>query len=420
MGSEHGKRNRALIYATASIRSAATGLIGVLAGIYLARIHLSAGEIGAIITAGLAGGAAAALLATVAADNLGRRRFLFAVALLSALGGFVLAAGTSAILLAGAAFFGMLNGMGKDRGAAVAIEQAILPSTAPDERRTSVFAFYSVLQSASAAAGALMAGLPDLRHRFDPAMPEASALRIMIVVYAAMMGAAAMLYLGLTQEVEIYSPPAGARVSPQTRDTLVKLSALFSLDSLGGGFLTHALISLFFVERFGVSAGAVATLFFCASIANALSQLLAPLLARRIGLINTMVFTHLPSNVLLMLVAIAPNFALAAALFLLRESMVQMDVPARQSYVMAVVKPEERTFAAGVTGLVRLGGWAVAPGLAGVMMQGVSLGAPLIVGAALKAVYDALLFRSFRHLKPPEEKSPEAATGEKPARKARS
>lgn len=404
MDPEHGWRNRSLIYAAASLRSAATGLTGVVAGIYLARIHLSAGEIGTIITAGLAGGAVAALLATVAGDNFGRRRFLFAVALLSAIGGFVFAAGTSTILLAGAAFFGMLNGMGKDRGAAVAIEQAILPSTAPDERRTSVFAFYSVLQSASAAAGALMAGLPDLMHRFDPAMPEEVALRAMIVGYAMIMGAVALLYLGLTQRVEIYSPPAGARVSPETRDTLVKLSALFALDSIGGGFLTQALISLFFVERFGVSAGAVAMVFFCAGIANAVSQLIAPVLARRIGLINTMVFTHLPSNITLMLVAVVPNFPLAAALFLVRESMVQMDVPARQSYVMAVVKPEERVFAAGVTGLVRLGGWATAPGLAGVLMQGVSLGMPLIVGSAFKALYDILLFRSFRHLKPPEEK----------------
>jgi MFS family permease len=419
MTAEHGKRNRSLIYAAASLRSAATGLSGVMVGIYLARLHLGAGTIGAIITAGLAGGAGAALLATVAADNLGRRRFLFSLALMSSLGGLVLAAGGHTLLLAGAAFFGMLNGMGKDRGAPVAIEQAILPSTAPDEQRTSVFAFYNVVQSASAAVGALLAGLPDLIHRSDPAIPEVEALRAAMLLYAALMGATALLYIGITREVEIYSPPVGMRISPETRAVLVKLSALFALDSVGGGFLTQALISLFFVERFGVGAATVAALFFCASIANALSQLVAPILARRIGLINTMVFTHLPSNALLMMVAIAPNFPLAAALFLVRESMVQMDVPARQSYVMAVVRPEERTFAAGVTGLVRLGGWAVAPGLAGILMQSVSLGTPLIVGPALKAVYDILLFRSFRHLKPPEERIHEAAP-EEPARKAQS
>ncbi len=414
MDLEHGRRNRFLIYAATSLRSVATGLVGVMVGIYLARIHLSTSAIGVVITSGLVGGAGAALLASVAADNLGRRRFLLSLAVLSCIGGLVLAAGGSTVVLAGAAFFGMLNGMGKDRGAGVAIEQAILPSTAADEKRTSIFAFYNVLKSASAALGALLAGLPELIHRLG-AIPESSALRIMIVVYAALMGAMALLYLGLSEDVEVHGPPVAMRISPETRAVLTKLSALFALDSFGGGFLTQALISLFFVERFGVGAGAVAALYFCANLANAVSQLLAPMLARRIGLINTMVFTHLPANVLLMLVAIAPNFPLAAALFLLRESMVQMDVPARDSYVMAVVRPEERTFASGVTGLVRLGGWALAPGVAGVMMQGVSLGMPLVVGPALKVVYDVLLFRSFRHLKPPEEMTQRPQPSGRPA-----
>jgi MFS family permease len=404
------RRDRFLIYATAFVRSAATGLSGVLAGIYLARLGFSATLIGVVVTVGLAGGALATLLATVAADALGRRRFLFALAVFAAAGGFVVALGSNEALIAVAAFFGTLNGMGKDRGAAVAIEQAILPSTTSDERRTSVFAFYNVLQSVGMALGALMAGMPSLIERFS-AISELGAMRATMMVYAALMAAMALLYVALSGDVEVWVGRGIARVSPETRRVVTKLSALFALDSTGGGFLTQALVSLFFVERFGVGAATVGALFFAASVANALSQLAAPILARRIGLINTMVFTHLPANVLLMVVAVAPTFPVAAALFLIRECMVQMDVPARQSYVMAVVRPEERTFAAGVTGLVRLGGWAVSPVLAGAMMQGLALGSPLVAGPSLKIAYDLLLYWSFRRLKPPEEMAAPQAGG---------
>jgi MFS family permease len=404
----HGTRNRLIIYAATFVRSLATALIGVLVGIYLARLDLSKTAIGIIITAGLAGGAGAALLATIAADGFGRRRFLVLLTLLSAAGGFAVGFISNEALLAAAAFLGMVNGMGRDRGAALAVEQAILPSTAPDDRRTSIFAFYSVLQSVGAALGALAAGIPNLISRFG-GVSETPAMRIAIIVYAILMAATAFAYLGLTEEVEVYAASPGFRVSRETRDVLIKLSALFSLDSLGGGFLTQALISLFFVERFAVSAATVGLLYFGASIANAVSQLIAPILARRIGLINTMVFTHLPSSFLLMLVAIAPDFSIAAALFLAREALVQMDVPARNSYVMAVVRPEERTFASGVTGLVRLGGWAVAPGFAGLFMQGVSIATPLFIGPGMKIIYDLMLYRSFRHLKAPEERAREDA-----------
>lgn len=406
----NGTRNRILIYLATTLRSIATATVGVLVGIYLARLHLSASAIGVVIGAGLAGGALAALLATVSADALGRRRFLFALAALTAAGGFIVAFASNQFIIGAAAFFGMLNGMGKDRGAALAVEQAILPSTAPDEKRTSIFAFYNVLQSAGAAMGALMAGLPSLLVR-AAGMPETAAMRLAIALYAALIALTALFYLGLTEEVEVYAASTVARVSAETRGVLIKLSALFALDSLGGGFLTQALISLYLVERFGVSAASVGALYFGASAANAISQLIAPVLARRIGLVNTMVFTHLPSSIVLMLVPFAPNFPIAAALFLIRESMVQMDVPARQSYVMAVVKPDERTFASGVTGLVRLAGWAVAPSFAGLFMQGVSLSTPLFAGPALKIIYDLALYRQFRHLRPPEEIAKSQAPG---------
>ncbi len=186
---------------------------------------------------------------------------------------------------------------------------------------------------------------------------------------------------------------------------MTRISALFALDSLGGGFLTTAMLSLFFFTRFGVGEGVVGVLFFAARAANALSHVGAAWLARRIGLVNTMVFTHIPSSLLLVTVPFAPTFPIAAALFVLREGLVEMDVPTRQSYVMAVVRPEERTFASGVTHLVRLSAWAIAPGFAGLFMRGASLAAPLFIGAGMKIAYDVLLYSAFRSVRPPEESS---------------
>ncbi|MGH7857715.1 MAG: MFS transporter, partial [Candidatus Binatia bacterium] len=212
-----------------------------------------------------------------------------------------------------------------------------------------------------------------------------------------------LLYSRLSSSVE--APGGGKRLAltPHTRAVLQKISALFAVDGLAGGFLSTALLSYFFFLRFGVSEGVIGALFFGARLLNAISHLGAAWLARRIGLVNTMVFTHVPGSLLLVTVAFAPTFPVAAVLFLLREGLVQMDVPTRQSYVMAVVRPEERTVASGVTHLVRLVTWAVAPPLAGRFMQDVSLATPLVVGAAMKIVYDVLLYAAFRREKPPEE-----------------
>jgi hypothetical protein len=196
---------------------------------------------------------------------------------------------------------------------------------------------------------------------------------------------------------------AAATVGPESRRRITRISALFAVDSLAGGFLGSALVAYFFHVRFGADEIALAWMFAGARALNAASHLGAAWLARRIGLVNTMVFTHIPSSLLLATVAIAPDFGTAAILFLLREGLVEMDVPTRQSYVMAMVRPEERTFASGATNVVRLAGWAVAPSLAGQFMQSVALGAPLIVGAAMKIAYDVALYFSFRGIRPPEE-----------------
>jgi MFS family permease len=395
--------DRKLIYVAAFLRSLATGMAGVLLGIGLAKRGFGPGQTGAIVGAGLGGAAVAALVVTLTGDRIGRRRALVVLSLLGALGGLALALSSGVAVIGAAAFVGMVNGMGRDRGACLIIDQAILPATSSDAARTSAFAWYNVLQDAGHALGGLLAGLPALL-RVVLAMEEAAAFRVVLAGYAALLLATALVYAGLSAAIE---GPKGneqrIRVSPQSRGILWRISSLFALDSLAGGFLTTALLAFFFYERFGAGEVAVGMLFFGARVANAGSHLAAAWLARRIGLLNTMVFTHIPSSLLLMTVPFAPSFLVAAILFLLREGLVEMDVPTRQSYVMAMVRPEERTFASGITHLVRLGSWAAAPGFAGLLMRTFTLGTPLFVGAAMKIGYDILLFIAFRHQTPPEE-----------------
>lgn len=396
--------DRRRLYAAAFLRAVATGLMGVLLGLYLARRGFDAVAIGLVIGSGLSGAAAATLLVTFLGDRLGRRFTLIALAVLAALGGVALLLTEHLAAVCAVAFLGMVNGAGRDRAAALALEQAMLPGTTDDAGRTRTFAWYNVLQDGGHALGGLAAALPLVIAQLA-GTTELAGYGWTLGIYAALCLATGVLYLGLSAATDArpnhddWIPP----LAPESRRVLWRISGLFAVDSLAGGFLGVALLSYFFFESFGAGEMAIATLFFLARVANAVSHLAAAWLAARIGLINTMVFTHIPSSLMLIAVALVPEFWMAAALFLLREALVEMDVPTRQSYVMAAVRPEERTFAAGVTSLVRLGGWAVAPFAAGVLMQGISLATPLLIGAGMKIGYDLLLWRSFRDLKPPEE-----------------
>jgi predicted MFS family arabinose efflux permease len=289
----------------------------------------------------------------------------------------------------------MLNGMGRDRGAALIVEQAILPGTAPDRERARTFAVYNVFQDAGHGLGALLAGFPALLDRTFH-VPLENGYRAGLLLYALLLLLTALLYGRLAHD-PLPRPPS---LSPASRRIVTRISALFAIDAVGGGFLTSAYLSWFFHDRFGADVGAIALLFLGARVLNALSHVGAAWLARRIGLVNTMVFTHIPAGLLLVTVAYAPSFEVAAILFLLREGLVEMDVPTRQSYVMAVVRPEERVAASGITNIVRMGGWAVGPAVAGLLMPR----AALLVGAGLKISYDLLLYRAFRSVRPPEER----------------
>ena len=398
----------ALICAAAWLRSFGIGLLGVVLGVFLYREGLSTTAIGMVIAAGLAGAAAATAVVTIKADRLGRRRTLFALSLLTALGALPLVFHAGVPLLAPIAFVGMLNGMGTDRSAAFALEQAVIPGLVSDQRRTWSLAWYSVVLDSSGALGALAAGIPFLEHRFW-GIDLTTAYQTLFAGYVVLNLFSGVLYLFLTREVEIAHVTTRGReapaVSSETKSTVAKLSALFALDSLGGGLLTDALVSYWFFRRFGIAENKLALLFFLVHVLNALSHLGAAALARRIGLVKTMVFTHLPSSIFLIAAAIAPSAHWAVALFLLREALVEMDVPTRQSYVAAVVRPSERTFASGVTNLTRNLSWAASSSVAGVFMQRIAESAPLLLGGGLKIVYDLLLWRAFRHIAPPEERT---------------
>ena len=395
--------DRRIIFAASFLRAVANGLIGVLAGIYLSQLGFEPAAWGAVLGAGVAGTAFGAAGVMFWGDHLGRRRWLIALGVLAAAGGIVFAFSSQIVVLGVAAFFGMLNSLGKDRAAALALEQAILPSTGTEADRTRAFAWYNVVQDIGHALGAGLAAVSPLLREFAGLDPLDS-LRGAVVLYALLYAATAVLYLGLSKQAEAPADALRVKVSPGSRKILARMSALFALDSFAGGFQGSALFAYFFHAQFGVSEATVGMLFVGARIMNAFSHLGAAWLARRIGLVNTMVFTHTPSSILTFTIPFTGSFEVAAVLFLLREGLSEMDVPTRQSYLMAVVRPEERTFAGGVTNLARMCARAVAPVLAGSAMQALTLGAPIMAAAGLKVLYDALLFFSFRKVKPPEER----------------
>ena len=407
-------RDRRLIYAAAFLRSVAVGAVGVFAAIDLGARGFSVTAIGIVIGAGMAGGAMTTLLVGARADVwIGRRRLLMLLAALGAFGYAAVAWSMPLALLIACAFLGTVNAMGRDRGGLSALEQAMLPETVQPERRTWALAWYNLLLDVGHAVGALAGATPALlagAWRIDSDVAH----RVTFVLCALALGAGAILYAQLSPSLEAAAgtPSTTPPVTDDTRRRVRTLATLFFLDSLGGGFLGSALVAYWFFERYGLSEQQIAALFFAARGLNALSHLGAAWLAGRIGLVNTMVFTHLPSSLFLMAAPAAPAPGLAAGLFLAREGLVEMDVPTRQSYVLAIVRPEERTYASGITNLTRNLGWAAGPFIAGAVMQHVALAGPLLIGGSLKIVYDVLLYRAFRKIKPPEERA--QAEGRRP------
>ncbi len=389
-----------VIMAAASVRMLAYGFVSVILGLFLAELGYDGAGIGALFSIALAGGAVMTLALSLLADWIGRRRLLVLGSLLMAVAGAVLAATDQIVLLAGAAILGTISPSGKDVGPFLSLEQAAIPQTTAATHRTSAFAFYNMVGLGAGALGALATGVPPLLG-----VAPLLGYRAMLWAYAVAGLLLSALYLRLSPAVEAAAGRArrGDWTLPRSRGIVGRLAGLFSLDAFAGGFIVQSLLAYWFYLRFGVDGVALGGIFFGANLLSAASFLAAVPLARRIGLLNTMVFTHLPSNLLLMLVPLMPTVETAVVLYLVRNLLSQMDVPTRQSYTMAVVDPAERAAAAGVLSVARTGATAAAPILAGATLAAPALGLPFLVAGGLKVIYDLSILFTFRHIRPPEE-----------------
>ncbi len=395
----HSRRDVVLLFSARSIRLFAYGALSVVLALYLHEVGFTGAEIGLLFTLTLAGDAGISLWITTTADRIGRKRMLILGAWLMIMAGVVFSITGNVVLLVIAAVIGVISPSGNEIGPFLSLEQAALSQLLPSEGRTRAFAWYNLAGSLATASGALAGGFLSQTLR-NSGFSELASYKAVIIGYAACGFVLVALFSFLSANVEAATTvPVQQRVLGlhKSRGVVVKLSGLFALDAFAGGFIIQSMLAYWFHIKFGVDAGVLGSIFFGANILAGVSALLAVNIAKRIGLINTMVFTHIPSNVLLCLVPLMPNPALAIAMLLLRFSISQMDVPTRQSYTMAVVAPDERSAASGVTTIARSVGAAISPALSGVFLASpVLLSAPFFVAGGLKIVYDLLLYRSFR------------------------
>jgi len=403
-----------VLFSTRIVRLFAYGFLSVVLALYLAQFGLSEPQIGLLLTLTLVGDAIVSLWITSVADRLGRRRMLLVGAGLLVLAGLVFALSRNLVLLAAAAIIGTISPSGGEVGPSSALEQAALPQTAPDHERTALFAWYNLAGLVATALGALCGGALVAALQQLGSTPLES-YRAVLVGYALLGGVLAALFRRLSPGVE--APVFRPGVSGPTLDNsskrlfgldrsraiVLKLSALFMLDAFAGGLVVQSLIAYWFAVRFGVAPALLGGIFFGANLFAGISALVAARVAARFGLINTMVWTHMPSNVLLMLVPLMPTLPLAILVLLARFSISQMDVPTRQSYIVAVVDPRERAAASGVTTTARTAASAAGPLVTGVLMGASLLSVPFFLAGGLKLVYDLALYLSFRAIKPPEE-----------------
>jgi MFS family permease len=409
-----------LLFATRVVRLLAYGSLAVVLVLYLAEVGLREQEIGLLLTMTLVGDTAISLWITTRADRIGRKRMLIAGAALMLLGGLVFAVTDNFWLLLLAATVGVLSPSGNEVGPFLAIEQAALAERVAAEQRTRLFAWYQLAGAFATAAGSLACGAV-VQVLQGQAVPPLQSFRVVLFAYAAAGVLLAVFFLRLSPAAEAAVPaPAPAEVPicrgrfglHRSGGIVWRLSALFALDAFAGGFVLQSFVAYWFHIRFGADPATLGGIFFGANLLAGVSALAAAAIARRVGLLRTMVFTHVPSNFLLILVPLMPTLPWAVAVLLLRFAISQMDVPARQSYTAAVVSPDERSAAAGLTGVARTTGAALSPVLAGWLLGSPALaGGLFVVSGVLKLLYDGLLYRLFRGVLPPEEAAQRAGPG---------
>jgi MFS family permease len=402
-----------LLFVTRFARLFAYGSLSVILVFYLIGLGLRQAQAGLVLTLTLAGDVVVSLYLATRADRIGRRRMLIIGSILMAAAGLAFALTSNLFFLVIAGTIGVISPSGNEVGPFLSIEQAALSHIVPASARTEVFAWYTLAGSLATALGALFGGglTQALQHT---TMTLVESYRVVVFVYAALGVALVFVFLRLSKSVEVNlvsnRPVGSSSVAhifgiARSRNVVVKLSGLFALDSFAGGFVVQSFAAYWFYLRFGVEPAALGAIFFCANVFAGISALFASRLASRIGLIRTMVVTHLPSNILLILVPLMPNLSLAVLVLLLRFSISQMDVPTRQSYTMAVVPAEERSAAGGFTGVARTTGAAISPLFVGFMFARTSwINVPFFLAGALKILYDLLLYKEFVKIPPVEER----------------
>ena len=402
-----------LLFLTRFTRLFAYGSLSVILVFYLIGLGLTESEIGMLLTLTLVGDVVVSLYLTTRADRIGRRRMLIVGAILMASAGLAFACTSNLLFLIVAGTIGVISPSGNEVGPFLSIEQAALAHVISPGTRTQVFAWYTLAGSLATAAGALCGGtIAHLLQR--TAITTVGSYRIVVIFYAALGLILALFFARLSSAAEVGLPREATALPATLKDffgisrshhVVVKLSSLFALDAFAGGFVVQSFAAYWFYLRFGVNPGTLGIIFFWANIFAGISALLASRLASRIGLVKTMVATHLPSNVLLILVPLMPSLSLAVLVLLVRFSISQMDVPTRQSYTMAVVSSEERSAAAGITGVARTAGAAISPLFVGFFFARPSLiNVPFFIAGTLKIIYDLMLYKEFVATQPPEEK----------------
>ena len=401
-------RNVITLFSTRIIRLYCYGFLSVILALYLAQVGLRDQQIGLLFTLTLVGDAGISLWLTTSADRIGRKRTLIVGAVLMLGAGVVFLVTRNLLLLLAAAIFGVLSPSGNEIGPFLSVEEAALTQLLANEKRTQAFAWYNFVGSFATATGALSGGwlAQALQVR---GMPTVDAYRVVLAGYALGGFILALLFLTLSRDVETAATPQPEPTRRvlglhRSRNVVMRLSALFALDAFAGGLIMQAMIAYWFHVKFGIDAGIIGSIFFGTNVLAGISALLAAKIANRIGLINTMVFTNIPANVLLILVPLMPTLPLAIVVLLLRFSISHMDIPTRESYTMAIVSPDERSAASGITTIARSVGAAISPSLTGIFFAVPALlSMPFYLAGGLKIVYDAFLYRGFRTMKPPEE-----------------
>jgi MFS family permease len=410
-----------LLLVARTIRTFAYGFLSVVLAIYLKLIGLGDLYIGLILTATLVNSVIFTLIASFYADRIGRRKTLIVYAALMSLSGAIFFVTTNYIALIVSALIGTINVTGTETGAFLSIEQAILPQTSNDiKKRNTLYAIYNMVGTFAMSAGILLSGLPRIFAQHY-GLNQIESVRPLFLLYSIIGLGVLGIYFLVSKRVEIdlgmgdnnnnqkiitnLSKPVRQALSPKSKEIVGKLSALFAIDSFGGGFVIQSIVSFWFFTKFGADLTNLSYIFSVAGVLTAFSFLVSAKIADRIGLINTMVFTHIPSNILLILTAFAPTFPLAIALYLARMALSQMDVPARQSYIVAAVNEDERTAAAGITNISRNVSQSISPSLAGYILQSLSyLSAPLVIGGVLKIAYDIALYFNFKNKEKSDER----------------